>query len=71
MSLSEICSGGQMSILKISTGGANIRTKNKLWGANVRIAFSTGGKCPLIDLVIGGQMSWGADVLESVCQCLC
>ena len=74
MSLSEISSG-----LENKHWGADVRTKNKPWGvggggagrANIRVVFSTGGKCPLIDLLIGCvcggggggsggvQMSWG------------
>ena len=64
MSLSEISSGGQTSICKISTGGSNIRTKNKLRGTNVQVAFSTGGQMSINrfinwEWVGGANVRWG------------
>ena len=57
LSLSEISSGGQTSIPKISTRGQTSAPKISSGGgggANVHLAFSTGGKSPIIDLLIGG-----------------
>ena len=63
--------GGQTSIPKISSRGANVHlqnkhwganvhTKKKLWRANVQVTFSTGGQMSIyIFFFIGGQMSWG------------
>ena len=66
MSLSEISSGGQTSIWKISTGGQKSTPKISFWGQMFGLHFQVQGKCPLIDLLIWGQMSWGAYVLESL-----
>ena len=71
MPIPKISSGGVMSTCKISTGGANVHTKNKLggWGvcvcgggADVRVTFSTGGQMSIYTFfhwwadVLGGQM---------------
>ena len=64
MSLSEICSGGQTSILKISTGGQTSAPKISSGGKISELHFQLAGKCPLIDSVNGGKCPWGAYVLE-------
>ena len=64
MSLSEICSGGQTSILKISTGGQTSAPKISS-GGQISVAFSTGGQMSINRFSKWGQMSLGAYVLES------
>ena len=61
--------GGETSICKISTEGRGVGGRGGGGGQMSRLHFQLGGKCPLIDLLIGGANVLGAYVLESFAVC--